>query len=68
MKKQTIVRSDGIVYERKAKEHVCDYRINVRMYKTTVDKLKSIAESKNTKYQSLIREILEEYCKEYEEK
>ena len=66
MRTEVITRKDGIVYERKRKEFNLDYRMNIKLYKKTVDKLKEIAESQGKKYQPLIREIVEKYVEEYE--
>ena len=66
MKTEIITRKDGIVYERKKREQNFDYRVNIKCYKSLIDRLKQVAEKQNKKYQPLIREILEKYLEEYE--
>ena len=59
--KQQITRKDGINYERKSKTRNYDSVINIRMSKQTVDNLKTIAEHLGVKYNTMVREILEDY-------
>lgn len=66
MEKELITRKDGIVYERKKKNCNLDYRLNLKINKEKVDKLKEIANIKGKKYQPLIREIIDEYIKNVE--
>ena len=65
MTTETITRKDGITYTRRKREKL-DCRLNARVYKRTIDKLKSIASFRGIKYQNLVREILEEYVDNYE--
>ena len=58
--KQQINRKDGINYERKSKTRNFDSTINIRVSKETVEDLKKIAKNSNVKYNTMIREILEE--------
>ena len=66
MKTEIITRKDGIVYERKKREQNFDYRVNIKCYKSLIDRLKEVAEKQNKKYQPLVREILEKYLEEYD--
>jgi predicted DNA binding CopG/RHH family protein len=59
--KQQIVRKDGINYERKSKTRNYDSVINIRISKETVNSLKKIAEHLGVKYNTMVREILEDY-------
>ena len=58
-----VERPDGIKYYRKAKNNTIGYdkKINVRVSNEMILDLKEIAERKNIKYQTLIRDILEKY-------
>jgi predicted DNA binding CopG/RHH family protein len=58
---QTITRSDGITYERKAKKGQYDTKINIRLVKDDVEKLKEYAAKENMSCASLIRELLEDF-------
>jgi len=66
MEKVIINRNDGIVYERKKKEVNFDYNVTFRARKEQVTKLKDIAKEKGVEYSSIIRELIENYIKEYE--
>ena len=59
--KQEIPRKDGIVYERKNKTRNYDSVINVRVSRETLEELKQIAEKLGVKYNTMVREILEDY-------
>ena len=59
--KQEITRKDGIVYERKNKTRNYDSVINVRVSRETLEELKQIAEKLGVKYNTMVREILEDY-------
>lgn len=59
--KQQIARKDGINYERKSKTRNYDTVINIRISKETVNSLKTIAEHLGVKYNTMVREILEDY-------
>ena len=58
-----IERKDGIKYYRKAKNNTVGYdkKLNIRVNDEMILNLKEIAERKNIKYQTLIRDILENY-------
>lgn len=58
-----IERKDGIKYYRKAKNNTVGYdkNLNIRVSNEMILDLKEIAERKNIKYQTLIRDILENY-------
>lgn len=59
--KNKITRKDGIEYERKSKTRNYDSAINIRVSHETIEKLKQIANRYGTKYNTLIRELLEDY-------
>ena len=59
--KQQIARKDGINYERKSKTKNYDSVINIRIAKETVEDLKKIANNQGVKYNTMVREILEDY-------
>lgn len=62
--KVMITRKDGIVYERKSRKDIYDVKINLRYFKDKLETLKEIANKKNTKFQPLIRSILDKYIEE----
>lgn len=68
MTKEIIRRKDGIVYERKKRENVCDTYLNLRVTSDLVESLKKIALNKGVKKDSLIKEILNEYVNKEENK
>lgn len=59
--KQEITRKDGIVYERKNKTRNYDSVINIRISKETVEDLKKIANNQGVKYNTMVREIIEDF-------
>ena len=59
--KNKITRKDGIEYERKSKVKNYDTVINMRISSETVKHLKEIAARYGTKYNTMVREILEDY-------
>ena len=59
--KQTIVRKDGITYERNAKLKKYGEQIFVRTSSEDILKLHLIADKKKIKYSKLIRTIIKEY-------
>ena len=59
--KKEIIRKDGIKYERKNKTKNYDSVINIRIAKETIEDLKEIANKYGVKYNTMIREILEDY-------
>lgn len=61
MNVETIVRKDGIVYKRRKKDNNFDSRLNIKIHKETIDKIKKIANEKDIKYNALIRNLIEEY-------
>lgn len=57
-----IIRKDGIEYEKlKEKEKHYDSNINIRVSRETIEDLKQIASKYGIKYNTMIREILEDY-------
>ena len=59
--KQKIIRKDGIIMERTIKEKHYDSNICIRISKETIEDLKTIADRLGIKYNTMIREILEDY-------
>ena len=59
--KQTITRSDGVIYERKPKETQYDTKIQMRLSTEQIAKLKEYAKKENLKYTTLIRELIEDF-------
>lgn len=64
--KQTIVRNDGIVFERKPKEKILNDNINIRIEKNKKEKIKEIANKLGVGYQELIKNKLDELISEGE--
>lgn len=64
--KQTIVRSDGIVFERKPKEKILNDNICIRIEKNKKEKIKEIANKLGVGYQELIKNKLDELINEGE--
>jgi hypothetical protein len=58
---ETITRKDGITYQRKKRNNNFDCHLNIKYFKYKIDKLKSIADKKNVKYNAMIRDLLEEF-------
>ena len=67
MKTEMITRKDGIVYERKKKELKWDGNLHLRYSKNDIDKLKAIAKKEGKRYQIMVKEILDDFIKYYEE-
>lgn len=59
--KNKITRKDGIEYERKSKTRNYNSVINIRVSRETIEELKRIAEKYGTKYNTMVREVLEDY-------
>lgn len=59
--KNKIVRKDGIEYERKSKTRNYDSVINIRVSHETIEELKKIAEKYQSKYNTLVRELIEDF-------
>lgn len=64
--KQKIVRSDGIVFERKPKENILNDNIHIRIEKNKKEKIKEIANKLGVGYQELIKNKLDELISEGE--
>lgn len=58
---EKIHRKDGIIYVRKKRTNIYDSNINIRCSKNLINKLKEIAEKNNIGYNTLTRNILEQY-------
>lgn len=61
--KKEIIRKDGIVYSRQPKEKNFSQMVAFRYDEVKFNKLKEIAESKGTRYASIIRELLDEFIR-----
>ena len=59
--KQTIIRKDGTEFERNMKSKKYDSNINIRVSRGTIEALKKIADKYEIKYNTMVREILEDY-------
>lgn len=58
-----ITRKDGIEYERKNKTRNYDSIINIRVSRETIEDLKEIASKYGIKYNTMVREVLEDYIR-----
>lgn len=68
MNEKTLVkRNDGTEFYRKKREVKFEKSVSFRYSTDKIEKLKEIAEKNNTKYQTLIKDILDEYLKKEEE-
>lgn len=67
MNKELITRKDGIVYERKKRELKYDSNLHLKYSKNNIEKLKRIAKKEGKKYQTMVKEILDDFIKYYEE-
>lgn len=56
-----IVRKDGKSYYRAKKKVNYDKLVAIKWSEESIEKFKKIAKKKNTKYQKLMKEVLEEY-------
>ena len=61
--KTLIINKNGLEYYRKKKQVKYNKTISFRYEDDKIEKLKGIAEKNNTKYQTLIKDILDEYLK-----
>jgi predicted DNA binding CopG/RHH family protein len=61
--KMKITRKDGIEYERKNKTRNYDSIINIRVSRETIEDLKQIASKYGIKYNTMVREVLEDYIR-----
>ena len=68
MNEKTLVkRNDGTEFYRKKREVKFEKSVSFRYSTDKIEKLKEIAEKNNTKYQTLIKDTLDEYLKKGEE-
>lgn len=65
--KTLIINKNGLEYYRKKKQVKYNKTISFRYEDDKIEKLREIAEKNNTKYQTLIKDILDEYLKKEEE-
>lgn len=64
MNNKTLVkRNDGTEFYRKKREIKFEKSVSFRYSTDKIEKLKRIAEKNSTKYQTLIKDILDEYLK-----
>lgn len=64
MEKETIVRKDGIVYERKKRTLNQTKTITLRISQEKLNQFKVVAGLQDKKYQSLLKELIDNYIKE----
>lgn len=65
MEFETIVRKDGIVYERKKRPNCFDCHLNIKFYRKDIEKLKVIANDEGINYNTLVRNILNSYIENH---
>lgn len=64
-----VERKDGIKYYRKAKnkDNIYDKKLGLRVSQDLIDNIRKIAENKGIGYNTLIRQIIENYIEENKE-
>lgn len=67
MDDKTLVKRNGTEFYRKKREVVYEKRITLRYSTDKIEKLKEIAEKNNTKYQTLIKNTLDDLIKKESE-
>lgn len=64
MEKETIIRKDGIVYERKKRtDKRMDKSMLIRFHSEEIEQLKILAEQEGTKISTLIRNVVRKHLK-----
>ena len=63
MEKELIKRKDGIEYYRKIRNNNFDCHLNIKYHRDRIEKLKEIAKKKNTNYNAMVRQVLEDFIK-----
>ena len=63
MEEKVLIKRNGTEYYRKKREVKFEKSVSFRYSTDKIEKLKRIAEENNTKYQTLIKDILDEYLK-----
>ena len=63
-----VIRKDGVVYEKRFNDVLCDKNITVRASTSLIEKLKYIATKKGVRWNTMVRTILEEYVNNYIDK
>lgn len=64
MEYETITRRDGITYQRKKRNNNFDCHLNIKFYKEKIEQLKKIAKKKETNYNQMLRDLIDEFIKE----
>ena len=64
MEYETITRCDGITYQRKKRNNNFDCHLNIKFYKEKIEQLKKIAEKKETNYNQMLRDLIDDFIKE----
>ena len=67
MDDKTLVKRNGTEFYRKKREVVYEKRITLRYSTDKIEKLKEIANKNNTKYQTLIKDTLDDLIKKESE-
>ena len=67
MDDKTLVKRNGTEFYRKKREVVYEKRITLRYSTDKIEKLKQIASKNNTKYQTLIKNTLDDLIKKESE-
>ena len=63
-----VIRKDGIIYEKNFNDVPYDKRINIRVSSSLIEKLKYIAIKKGIRWNSMVRNILENYVNNFIDK
>lgn len=61
--KKTIIRKDGIEYQRNARDVICDKTLTIRLPQCLLDDIKYVAEKNNIKWNTMARNVIEQYVK-----
>lgn len=61
--KKTVIRKDGIEYQRNARDVICDKTFTIRLPKSLLDEIKYVAEIRNIKWNTMVRNFVEEQTK-----
>lgn len=66
--KKKVIRKDGIEYERTVKEDQLTKKLTIRLSPQLIEKIKQVADYKNEKYNTMCRNIIEDYVEKEIEK
>lgn len=68
MEYETITRHDGITYQRKKRNNNFDCSLNIRFHKEKIEVLKKIALKKETNYNEMLRNIIDDFIEKEQKK